>query len=177
MNSENMPTRRKLPNDLPNHCNFIKAGNRDTERHDFNHDKWPKLRLNLHIQTWSTVLRFSEADFLQRLVLYANSVITWKFIREYTNLWNQTHRKESSQHSDSEKFPFHKVQERRQAVWLKSNFPLAPSLFDGRDQQIIINELLLIGRFYFNQTEKTYANIVSESDSLNKKSALCDSIC
>lgn len=53
--------------------------------------------------------------------------ITWKFTWEYTNLWNQFHRKEFYQHSDSEKFSFLYIQERRQAVWLKSNLPLAPS--------------------------------------------------
>lgn len=143
-----------------------------------NNQSWDWI---LHIQTWSTLSRFSEginsnikpSQFSADMSL-CQLWITWKFTWEYTNLWNQIHRKEFYQHSDSEKFSFLFIQERRQAVWLKSNLPLAPSLSDGRGHQII-NELLE-GLILINQTERTYANIVSESDSLNRKSAWSDSV-
>lgn len=116
----------------------------------------------LHIETWSTVLRFSEginrpnikpSQFSTEMsfckVCESLENLSW----EYTNLWNQIHRKEFYKHSDSEKFSFLYIQERRQAVWLKSNPPLAPSLSDGRGHQII-NELLE-GLILINQTERT----------------------
>lgn len=95
-----------------------------------NNQSWDWI---LHIQTWSTLSRFSEginsnikpSQFSADMSL-CQLWITWKFTWEYTNLWNQIHRKEFYQHSDSEKFSFLFIQERRQAVWLKSNLPLAP---------------------------------------------------
>lgn len=54
----------------------IKVGDRDTGHHDFNHDKWPKLRLNFSISRLEALFRDSAKASIQ-ISSQANSLQIW----------------------------------------------------------------------------------------------------